>query len=220
MPQEPAIADIQAAFFEYRANFTEPITPFWYSRQQGEIINAIHKALAPWQLGFENISWNQAAKNLGEAHISFTLPSLFSTILVGVAGVNISTLNPDWSRAQTFVAVFQTGMDALTASVGQGFEGQQLTLGFHVKPGEKPFRETMSQFVNAKALESEQAAFYGVSVYYADHSFVMDGSLAFPGGIFVKFIRNFAGEKRFDEMTATLREDEEFVLGLLGLKLK
>jgi hypothetical protein len=220
MPQELAIADIQAAFLEYRANFKEPITPFWFGRQQGEIINVVHKALAPWQLGFENISWNQAAKNLGEAHISFAFPSLFCTLLVGVKGVTITALNPDWSRAQSLVALFQTGLDALTTSVAQGFESQQLTLGFHVKPGEKPFREIVSRFVNAKVLESEKATFYGTSVYYDDHSFVIDGSLAFPGGVFVKFIRNFTGEKRFDEMAGTLYKDEEFVLRLLGLKLK
>ncbi len=220
MPQELAIADIQAAFLEYRANFKEPITPVWFGRQQGEIINVVHKALAQWQLGFENISWNQAAKNLGEAYINFAFPSLFSSFQVGVAGVTITALNPDWSRAQAFVALFQTGMDALTASVGQGLQGQQLTLGFHVKPGEKPFRETVNQFVNAKALESEKAAFYGASVYFNDYSFVIDGSLAFPGGVFVKFIRNFTGEKRFDEMATTLYKDEEFVLRLLGLKLK
>jgi hypothetical protein len=220
MPEELAIADIQAPFLEYRANFKEPITPVWLGRQQGEIINVIHKAFAPWQLGFENISWNQAAKNLGEASITFAFPSLFSSFQVGVAGVTITVLNPDWSRAQTFVTLFQTGMDALTASVGQGLQGQQLTLGFHLKPGEKPFRESVSKFVNAKALESEKAAFYGASVYYTDYSFVIDGSLAFPGGVFVKFIRNFAGEKRFDEMAATLYKDEEFVLRLLELKLK
>ncbi|HTB93028.1 MAG TPA: hypothetical protein VK728_09375 [Candidatus Sulfotelmatobacter sp.] len=220
MPQELTIADIQAAFLEYRANFKEPITPVWFGRQQGEIINAIHSALAPWQLGFENISWNQAAKTLGETHISFAFPSLFSSFLVGVAGVTITALNPDWSRAQTFVALFQTGMDALTASVRQGLQSQQLTLGFHVKPGGKSFRETVSQFVNAKALESEKAAFFGASVYYADYSFVVDSSVAFPGGVFVKLTRNFAGEKPFDEMAATLYKDEESVLRLLGLKLK
>jgi hypothetical protein len=220
MPQELAIADIQAAFLEYRANFKEPITAVWFGRQQGEIINVIHKALAPWKLGFENISWNQTAKNLGEAHISFAFPAIFSSFLVGVAGVTITVLNPDWSRAQTIMALFQTGLDALTTSVGQGLQGQQLTLGFHVKPGEKPFRETVSQFVNAKALESEKAEFYGASVYYNDYSFVIDSSLAFPGGVFIKFIRSFAGEKRFDQMAATLYKDEESVLRLLGLKLK
>src|SRR5260370_26709876 len=101
MPQELAIADIQAAFLEYRANFKEPITPVWFGRQQGEIINVVHKALAPWQLGFENISWNQAAKNLGEAHISFYFPSLFSTLLVSVVGLTIAALQPSWSRDHT-----------------------------------------------------------------------------------------------------------------------
>jgi hypothetical protein len=52
MQEDLIIADTQQAFFEYVANFKEPITPFWYSARQSEIISALHKALSPWHAGY------------------------------------------------------------------------------------------------------------------------------------------------------------------------
>ncbi len=219
MAEELTTADIQMPFFEYRANYSAPITSIWFDRRQGDIIDALHKALAP-QLTFENITWNQAPKNLAEAHLAFTLPSLFSSIYVGVLGVTVTVLNPDWSRAPIFISAFQMAVDALRASVQKEFQSQQTTLGMHLKPGAKPFRQTVARFVNAKALENEDAVFFGVSVYYPDYSYVMDSSAAFPGGVFAKIIRNFSAERRFEEMAAILRKDEEMVLHRLGLKLQ
>lgn len=219
MAEELTLADIQMPFLEYRANYKEPITSIWFDRRQGDVIDALLKALAP-HLTFENITWNQAAKNLAEAHLSFSLPSMLSTILVGVRGVTVSVLNPDWSRAPIFISVFQTAVDALKASIGKELEGQQLSLGFHLKPGVKPFRETVTRFVNAKALKSEDATFFGASVYYPDRSFVIDSSVSIPGGIFIKLNRNYNGGKKFEEMATTLRKDEETTLHHLGLKLE
>ncbi len=61
---------------------------------------------------------------------------------------------------------------------------------------------------------------FGVSAYYDDHSFVIDGSGFFPGSVFIKLIRNFPSEKRFEEMAKALYADEEQVLKRLGLKLQ
>jgi hypothetical protein len=220
MPEELTVADIQQPFLEYRANFKEPIASFWFSGRQGEAINAVHKALSPWHVNLENITWNSAAKNLAEAQITFAAPSLFAGVQVGIRGLTITALNPDWSRAPSLIAFSQTAVESLKSSIGQELHSQQITLGFHVKPGAKPFRETLGQFVNAKALGNEDAAMFGISVYYSDFSFVIDSSAAFPGGAFVKLIRNFGAEKRFEDMATTVHKDEESVLRRMGLKLK
>ena len=218
MPEELTLADIHMPFLEYRANYKESITSLWFGlRQQADIVDALLKALAP-QLTFENITWNQAAKNLAEAHISFSLPSLVSTILVGIRGVTISVLNPDWSRTPLLTSVLQLAVDALKASIGKELEAQQIALAFHLKPGAKPFRESMTRFVNAKALASDDAKFFGVSVYYPDFAFVIDSSVSVPDGVFIRIVRTFSAEKRFDEMAPILYKDEEAVLRRLGLK--
>jgi hypothetical protein len=220
MEERPNIADIQQAFLEYRANFKEPITSLWYGRRQGEIITALHKALSPWGVGLENIVWNQTPKNLGEVQLTFGVPSFVASIQVGIGGLTMNALNPDWSRAPQFISLFQTGVDAVTATVGQELRSQQTTLGFHVKPGTRPFREILGQVVNARMLGSEDAAMFGVSVYFSDFLFVIDKSVMFPEGVFIRLIRTFSAAARFEEMAAIIHKDEETVLLRLGLKLQ
>lgn len=220
MPEELTTADIPQAFFEYQANFKEPITPLWYGARQGEVINAIHRALSPWRVDLADITWSQSARNLREAQLTFSVPSLFAAIHVGIGGLTMNALNPDWSRAPLLIPLFQAGLDAFKASTGQEIESQQTTLGFHVRPGPRPFREVLSEFVDAKALGSGDAKMFGVSVYYSDYSFVIDGSAIFPESVFIQLRRLFSGLARFEEMATKLREDEVRALQRLGLKLQ
>jgi hypothetical protein len=78
----------------------------------------------------------------------------------------------------------------------------------------------VSRFVNVEALGIEDVVMYGVSVYRNDFSFVIDSSGVVAGGIFIKLIRAFTAEKRFEEMAISIRADEESVLNRLGLKLQ
>jgi hypothetical protein len=221
MPVEPLVAEIQQAFFEYRADFKQPITILWSGGRQAEVINAMHKALAPWHVDLENIAWHLGAKNLREVQLSFAVPSQFASVQVGIAGVTMTAVNPDWSRADELASLFQVCLGALKESTREEFRVQQTTRGFHIKPpATRPFREVITQFVNAKALGSDDAAMFGVSAYYSDWSFVIDGSAAIQGGLFVKLVRSFTPDRRFEEMAKALYADEEAVLHRLGLKLQ
>jgi hypothetical protein len=214
------VANIQRPFFEYRATFTDPITPFWYGTKQGEVIGTMLKALSDWHLSLENISWNQAAKNLGEAQVTFAVPSLFASIQLGIGGITTTAINPDWSRVSQFIALFQTAVDALRTVVMQEFTSQQTTLGFHVLPNSQPFREALLRFVDGARLGAKDAKMFGVSAYYNDFSFVIDGSAVFPESVFIKLIRTYPPTMRFEAMAGTMYSDEERILGLLGLKLQ
>jgi hypothetical protein len=220
MPDNLSIAEIQSAFFEYRANFSEPIFAYWFERRHGEIVSTLHKALARWHVGLENVTWNQAPKNAGEILLTFGIPSLFATIQVGLGGVTMTAFNPDWSRAAELTSLFQNGLEALKKSTAQNLQSQLTTLGFHVSPTAKPFKDIVGQFVNVNALNAADAVMYGFSVYSKDYSFVIDSSGVIAGGVFIKLIRSFAPERQFEEMASALRSDEESVLQRLGLKLQ
>lgn len=219
MPEELPLADIQQGTIEYRANFKEPITRFLDPARQAEIIKAVHKALTPWNVSFENIFWNSAAKNIAEVQLTFNAPTLLTGAQLGVNGVMMTAFNTAWSNAKVTAGFFQAAADAIKQSVGEEFQSQFVTLAFHLKPGEKSYKDVLSRFVNGKALGAENANMYGVSVYSNDYSFVIDGSAVIAGGIFIKLIRNFTPEKRLEEMAGVLYRDEEAVLRLLGLRL-
>ena len=220
MPGDLIIAEIQQPFFEYHANFKEPITIFFSAGRQAEIMDAMYKALGPWHMDFENVGWQQSAKNLREVQLNFVVPSQFASFQVGIAGVTMTALNPDWSRAPELVRLFQAGVGALKTSTGQEFQSQQTMLGFHLRPpAARPFREIVAQFVNAELLGND-ATMFGVSVYYTDHALTLDSSAAVQDGLFVKLVRNFTSERQFEEMAQALYADEEAALRRLGLKLQ
>jgi hypothetical protein len=221
MPEDLILAEIQQAFFEYRGNFKEPITVLWTGGRHAEVIDTVHKALSPWGVGFENIAWQQGPKNLGELQLTFGVPSLFASVQVGIAGVTMTALNPDWSRAPILIAMFQAALTALRGGTGQELRVQQTTLGLHLKPPDgRPFREIIKQFVSAKSLGGDDATMFGVSLYHSDYSLVIDASVAIPGGLFIKLVRNFASEKHVEEIAKAVYSDEEAVLRQLGLKLQ
>lgn len=220
MAEELIVADVQQTFIEYRANFKEPITSIWFNAPHGSILNHMQKALSPWKVSLENISWNAAPKNLAEAQVTFSVPTLAAAIQVGLGGVTMSAVNVDWSRAPQFVSLFQTGADTLKGIVGVDVEAAQTTLAFHLKPGPRPFKEILSNFVNAKALGAEDALMYGVSVYRNDFVWVLDGSAVFPGSLFIKLVRVFPAGTRFEEIAGTIHKDEEALLRSLGFKVQ
>src|SRR5205807_9558326 len=123
-----------------------------------------------------------------------------------------NAINPDWSRAPHFISLFQTAVDTLKGVVGQEFQSQQTTLGFHVKPGAKPFRVILSQFVNTKMLGREDATMFGVSAYSPEFSIVIDASAVLAEGVFIKLTRIFPVASRFEEMAGTIYKDEEAAL--------
>jgi hypothetical protein len=220
MAEDLTVADIQQSAFEYRANFTDSFIGLLQTPDNGELIKAVYKALSPWSVPLENISWNALAKNIGEVQLTFNVPFLLSSIQVSVNGVTITAFNVTWANANNVFALFQTALDTIRSSARQDFQSQLVTLAFHVKPGPRPFKEVLGQFVNARALGSEDANMYGVSVYSKDYSFVIDNSAVILGAAFVKLIRNFTSDKRLQEMALALYKDEETVLRRLGLKLQ
>ncbi len=219
MPADLVVADIQQGSFEYRANFEEPVTAFLQPERHGELIKAVCKALSPWNVPLENVSWNSAAKNIAEIQWSFSAPSLLANIQIGIRGVTMTAFNFAWSNAKALVAFFQAGVDAIKGSAQEDFQAQLVTLAFHVQPGPRAFKEVLAQFVNTKALAADDANMYGVSVYRNEYSFVIDSSVLIPGGAFVKLIRTFGADNRLEEMAAVIYKDEETVLRQLGLKM-
>lgn len=217
MNEQLPIADIPVGFFEYRTTFKEPIFSTW-SEGKSTLVKEMYKVLLPWGVDLEKISWNATPRNLKEAQVTFAVPNLSVLVNVGIGGVTIIANNADWSQASALSALFQAVVDGVTKIGNTHIESHQTVLGFHLKPGPKPFRDVMSQFIDAKALGEEDAAMLGVGLYSSDHSLIIDNSALVPDGVFVKITRVFPSAIRFEEMAAILSKEEEALLHRLGFR--
>jgi hypothetical protein len=211
------IADIPAGFFEYRATFKEPILSAWYEGKQ-TLVKEMYKVLLPWGMDLEKVSWNATPRNLKEAQVMFAVPNPPVLVNVGIGGVTIVAQNAEWSQASALTALFQAVVDGVTKIGSTELEAHETVLGFHLKPGPKPFRDVMNQFIDAKALGREDASMFGLGFYSADHSLIIDKSAVVPDGVFVKITRMFTAATRFEEMAAILWKEEEGLLHRLGFR--
>ena len=124
----------------------------------------------------------------------------------------------EWSQASVLISFFQTVIANLLRVGETEIQSHQTVLGFHLKPGPKPFREVMKQFINTRALGKEDASMYGMALYGDEHSILLDNSLALAGGLFVRITRVFPPVTSFDEIAAILWKDEEDLLHRLGFR--
>ncbi len=217
MNEQLPIADIPTGFFEYRATFKEPIFSAWYEGKQ-VLVGELYKVLLPWGVDLEKVSWNATPRNLKEAQVTFSVPNPAVLVNVGIGGVTIIANNAEWSQASTLSALFQVVVDGVKKIGSTDLEAHQTVLGFHLKPGPKPFRDVMNKFIDAKALGKEDASMMGLGFYSADYSLIIDNSAVVPDGVFVKITRVFPVAMHFEEMAAILWKEEEGLLHRLGFR--
>jgi hypothetical protein len=217
MDEQFPMADIPVGFFEYRSTFKEPIFSTWYEGKQ-TVVKEMYKVLLPWGVDLEKISWNAAPKNMKEVQFTFAVPKPAVVVTVGIEGVTIIANNADWSQAPVLSVLFQAVVDGVKKMGNTELESHQTALGFHLKPGPQPFRDVLSQFVDAKALGQPDSSGIGIGLYSADHSLIIDNSLVVPGGVFVKITRIFQAATHFEEMASILWKEEEGLLHRLGFR--
>jgi hypothetical protein len=109
-------------------------------------------------------------------------------------------------------------VDGLKKIGGTELESHQTVLGFHLKPGPRPFVDILRQFVDAKGLGRTDASMVGVGLYSADNSLIIDTSTVIQDGVFVKITRVFQAATRFEEMASILWKEEEGLLRRLGFR--
>jgi hypothetical protein len=217
MDEQLPVADIPVGFFEYRATFTEPIFSAWYEAKQ-VLAKELYKVLRTWGVDLEKVSWNATPKNLKEAQITFAVPNPAALVNVGIGGLTIIVHSANWSQAPALSSLTQAVVQSVVSIGSTGVESHQAVLGFHLKPGPRPFRDVMKQFVDAKGLGKEDAAAIGVGLYSPQFSVIIDTSAVLSEGIFVKITRVFPAATRFEEMASILWKDEEDLLHRLGFR--
>jgi hypothetical protein len=217
MDEQLPIADVPLGFFEYRAMFKEPIFSAWYDGKTA-LIKEMYKVLLPWGVDLEKISWSQTPRNLKEAQITFSVPNPSISVNIGIGGVTIIVSNADWSQASVVSSLVQAVLGSVLEVGATDVQSHQTVLGFHVKPGPKPFREVMKEFIDTKALGKDDSSMLGLVLYGAEHSILIDASASLADGLFVKVTRVFSAATPFEEMAAILWKDEESLLHRLGFR--
>ena len=208
------IAEFPQAFFEYRAVFRKPPLSAWIGKN--DLLEPLYSSLREFGLELANAALNTAG-SLEEANATFNLPKLGLSIQVFLAYAKFVALNPDWSRTDQIIAVFDAALRSIRTTTKVEVELQQVTLAMHVTAeGLKP-KDVLSAVAEFRpSFRGDDVTGYGVSVYRADSSVTVDASTLFQGGLFIRVERRFLASAAFQDIAKSLYDDERRILDVLG----
>src|SRR6516162_3618098 len=205
-------------FFEYRAAFEEPILELWFSPAK-DIQKAVYKALLPWNITFENVILPVQPKNIAEWHITFNLPLLRTSVVIGVGGLTVAVTNPDWSQAVTLSALADAVSGAIKQVATARISGHSRVLAMHMTPiGTDPSAIT-SRFVHVNQSSVSRLGDldnFGFSIYGRDAIWTIDVSVGFAKSLFVRLARTYKGDANFSDLVSDTAMDQKAALSLLG----
>ncbi len=196
-PYVGLIATDRAKVFE---NVVAALLPFNFSLANSELVNvgnpAAHKTI--FKLPDRGISFE-----FGAEEYKFTKEQAFWP-----------TVNED---VQVLQAVQRTLLDVSGANIALSTVNIAMHMQLLVKPRDEilaPFlSEPFKTFVAARTLIS-----FGNHLKWADGDVLLDFSLAFANGIFMRFSSQFQGQPPIEEMLAKIRSDQTSLFGLLGVE--
>ena len=207
-------AAIPEAYFEYRADLSHPMFEVW--TLPNPMVQGLYSTLRRWNLTLADITSNKEAKNYKDLQFTFNVASLNATIRVGLDAVTFMAGNPDWSKAPALLALFEAALNSIQGIAKVEISMQEVFLALHVTPGSESSGSIMAKLVNSSLLGPAET--YGVSAYRQDSSLVMDKSLRYEGGVFVRLQRKFPPDVAFPDLAMTMYTDELNALTLLGLR--
>ncbi len=206
--------DIMESALEHRIQFQGHWVDKWII--PNPFIPLLFSALSSTEVALEDFAFRQDAKNVAETALVVTVDKLNTTINLGVDRITFRINNPDWEMAPQIVELFDKIVEAVTSFVSAPIKSQEITLVFHVSPGNLDFGKKTAELVNSRRLGA--ADFYGISVASAERSLLIEASKKIVGGAFYRLTRTFRHDERFAEIALALHADEVSALRLLDVE--
>ncbi len=196
----------------------KPILEAW--AVPAHLVALVLTALEPFSFEPDGVELKTRAEKLTENVIVFRRTPPGVTFTIGVEKLVIAAENLDWSEADKFMRIARAGLDAVLQKGKVDVRAQHLVLGIHIQLKTKPRQEVTSPLLSPETLKllDGELKMPGIILQREKCSIVIDGSLAFANGLFVRINREHAPSAAFEQMAEILRNDEMQLFDLLGLE--
>jgi hypothetical protein len=215
---EKTQAEIPYSLVEYTAVFKKPILEAWTA--PALLVSAILEALAPYAFKLDGVEAKTHTEKLNEYAIVFKRTPPGVTLTVQLGKLTIGAENLDWGDAEQFLVAAHAGIATVLTKSKAEIQSQHLGLGIHIQLKTKPRQEVTAPLLSSAALKllDGEMKFPGIILLREKASVIVDASLAFANGLFVRINREHGSEVTLERMAEILRSDEERLFNVLGLE--
>lgn len=223
MPERPekTQAEIPYSVLEYTAVFKKPIFGAW--QVPGNLISAILDALEPSGYKLDTAEVKLQTEKLSEYAIIFrrTTPATPShSLTLGFGKVVMTAENVDWTEAEQFIAGQKAALNAIRQAGRAEIQSQHLGLGMHIQLATRPRKDVTAPLLNPLAFKllDGEVKFPGIILLREKSMIVIDASIAYANGLFVRIFREHPPEATLERLAEVLHKDEEQLFHVLGLE--
>jgi hypothetical protein len=125
-----------------------------------------------------------------------------------------------WAEADQILAILTAALEALKRATGVDYAARISVLSLHLQPKTVQFGDILRKFIVPEilALSKDQTTAMAIVSRWPKHRITLDGSAALANGIFVQSERQFDASTTFDDMKATILQDEQDLFKLLDVQ--
>lgn len=223
MDDAPAVremtqAEVVYSIVEYAAIFKKPILEAWII--PANIIISVLTALDSFGFKLDGVEVKVHPEKISDYEITFRRNPSGVTFKVGMGRLVVGAENLAWADAERFIQTACAGIEAVKERTKAEIDSQHLSAGLHIQLKNRPRREVTAALLSPAAFQllDGELKFPGVNLQREKASIVVDASLAFANGLFVRINREHGGDVPLDAQARALRADEEQLFNTLGLE--
>ena len=216
----PDLVKIATASAEYQARFDRPYIGL-LGNDRPRVFEAVVAALLPFQFRLANTEFVTAG-TLADQKVVFRLPEKGISFQFGAEECRLAKQDAWWSTSDEYGEVLNAAERALLESSGAKVASCMVTLAIHLQPLTKTREEILAPFVPQpfkKFMNDRKAQTFGNHLKWSDGGDVLlDFSIAFANGIFLRLSTPFQGRPSLPVILAKVRRDEEQLFEILGIE--
>ncbi len=213
----PAEITIPFSVFELTVQYNKPNIRLMAERAGA--VEALFAAFAPWNPQLDDMEVLTSGKPT-EQGVQIKIASQNASFFFGATYCKFVKNSAVWAQADGILEVLTAALDALHRATNIVYGGRTSVLTLHLQPKTVQFLDILRRFIAPEilALSKEQTTAMAVVSRWPKYRITLDGSAVFPNGIFVQSERQFDATATFDDMKATVFQDELDLFKLLDVQ--
>jgi hypothetical protein len=213
----PAEITIPISVFEVTVQYQKPNIRLLAER--AGVIEELFAAFAPWNPKLDDMEVLTAGKPT-EQGVQIKIATQTASFFFGASHCKFVKDSAVWVEADQILAILMAALGARRRVTGVDYADRTAVLSLHLQPKTIPFRDILRKFIVPEilALSKEQTTTMAIVSRWPKYRITLDGSAALANGLFVQSERQFDATTSFDDMKATVFQDEQDLFKLLDVQ--
>ena len=183
------------------------------------VLEALFSAFEPWKPNVDEIELITTGK-LSEQGVRIRISSQKSSFFFGVAGCKFVKDSANWAEADETLRLIETALDTLVKTSRVVFQKIDTIVSLHLQLKTESSKDILRGLMSPELLKLDPspATAMATVLRWPKRRLTLDGSAALANGIFVSTERQFDATTSFDDMKATIFQDEQDLFNLLDVQ--